>query len=239
LRGTEDPKGFLAGDSHLARYGFNDPVSNADPTGLDIWIAGGGDHTGIVLDVWDDNGRHLGALSVDFRLEGWDGEDSSCSGNVNPFWGAGQINFSFTPGVMAHGKRRVAGTIEDDRRLLDWLVNWTAGSASTMPCKDGRTSFDVMKASIMNLTKQGGIQKYGSRFSYGVAGRNCNAFTYYALQEYLGEEPFDTPWGSLGGRGLTGDQLLGLWRRDRFPNGTRRPRPEQHSDPKYNGTWQY
>ncbi len=184
---TEDPIGFEGDPSNPYRYVGNNPLNATDPTGLDLVIASTGFHTGIQVDVWDQNGTKIGVLTVDFQAKNWDQPGGSCGG-VDAVLGTakGQFLIGWHPigkTPPPAGKHTISGTKAQDNAFLDWLLKQLG--------KD-RKWLDAQNAAgtIWSARLDGRNEFY----RYDVVSNNCNTFTAKAANVFGGNGTVPWPW---------------------------------------------
>jgi len=212
---------FLEGvKSYL--FAANGPISKVDRLGLDAGITGGGAHTGIQVEVRNEAGTVVGWLEADFHAEGYMGDNgkdgsssssnssgsssssSGSSGSGGVVNGAGRLLLTYCPGPARATARKVPGGVEQDNRLIDFILKTAGLDRSWL-----KTTCDRNRLCQSHTSTGNGFEKYR------VLTQNCNDFTDAALDVYLG---YNWCWELI----TDADDLLQQWDERFDQNGKKR-----------------
>ena len=117
--------------------------------------------------------------------------------------------------VNPNSKILIDGSAEQDMKVVDLMLEWAGRDRNWFYKNVTTTNKDILVDAK----------------SYAVQGRNCNKFTYDALEAFLGEAPFADGLG----RGFTGDGFFEAWFKVRDKQGNKVPGSSESTeyDPDY------
>jgi RHS repeat-associated protein len=226
---NQDPIGEMGGLNVYAFVG-NRVANLVDPLGLDAGITNNANpHTGIVVEVKDDDGKVCGILEADFYLSGY----GPAGGMPTPTLrrGPGFVLVNYTVGKSLSGTsaktgytvlRKVVGTQDQDERLIDWILASVGKNRGWLDRQGGVRwwSYCCPKKGFSVLLP--GVGRWATYSIWG--GPTCNTYTQYALEAYVGVH-----WYTQGDIEL-GSTLLSMW--DAFvASGQPVPAPIRLPDP--------